>query len=74
MLREPGPDTVGEIAGEDLPDPEPGGVVLHRDEAGELFEIEIYSRASKRLALDRLDFERVPVGAKREKAVARDGR
>lgn len=74
VLREPGPDTVGEIAGEDLPDPEPGGVVLHRDEAGELFEIEIYSGASKRLALDRLDFERVPIGTSREKAGARDGR
>lgn len=74
VLREPGPDTVGEVAGEDLPDPEPGGVVLHRDEAGELFEIEIYSGASKRLALDRLDFERVPDGANREKAGARDGR
>lgn len=74
VLREPGPDTVGEVAGEDLSDPEPGGVVLHRDEAGELFEIEIYSGASKRLALDRLDFERVPDGANREKAGARDGR
>lgn len=58
-LREVGEDTVGEIAGEDLPYPAPEGVVLHRDEAGELYEIEIYSGASKRLGLDKLDFERV---------------
>jgi len=74
VLRDLGPDTVGEIAGEDLPDPAPGGVVLHRDEAGELYEIEIYSGASGRLALDKLDFERVPAGASREKAGAHDGR
>ena len=67
-LREPGTDTVGEIAGEDLPDPSVGGVILHRDEAGELYEIEIYSGAAARLALDKLDFERVPAGSGREKA------
>lgn len=61
-LRERGPDTVGEIAGEDLQDAYVGGVVLHRDDAGELYEIEIYSGAAKRLALDKLDFERVPAG------------
>lgn len=60
VLREPGPDTVGEIAGEDLEPPEASGVVLHRDDAGELYQIEIYSRASRRLDLDKLDFERVP--------------
>lgn len=70
VLREPGPDTVGEVAGEDLPDPAPGGVVLHRDEAGELYEIEIYSGAAARLALDKLDFERVPAGARRERSGA----
>lgn len=74
VLREPGPDTVGEIAGEDLSDPAPGGVVLHRDDRGELYEIEIYSGASGRLALDKLDFERVPAGATKEKAGTRDGR
>lgn len=74
VLREPGPDTAGEIAGEDLSDPEPGGVVLHRDETGELYEIEIYAGASKRLALDRLDFERVPIVTSKEKVGARDGR
>lgn len=60
VLRGPGPDTVGEIAGEDLEDPKAGGVVLHRDDAGELYQIEIYSGASRRLDLDKLDFERVP--------------
>jgi hypothetical protein len=63
VLREPGPDTVGEIAGEDLTAPEIPGVVLHRDDAGELYHTEIYSGASKRLALDKLDFERVPAQA-----------
>lgn len=74
VLREPGADTVGEIVGEDLPDPEPGGVVMHRDEAGELYEIEIYAGASKRLALDRLDFERVPPGTSKQKIGAHSGR
>jgi uncharacterized protein YuzE len=74
VLREPGPDTVGEIAGEDRSDPEPGGMVLHRDEAGELYEIEIYSGASKRLALDRLDFERILLGTSKEKVGAHNGR
>lgn len=63
-LRAPGPDTEGEIAGEDLLHPETGervpGIVLHRDDAGELYEIEIYSRAAARVALDELDFKRVP--------------
>jgi hypothetical protein len=68
VLRERGPDTVGDIAGEDLPDPDPGGVVLHRDDAGELYEIEIYSGASRRLRLDRVEFRRVP-----EDATAEDG-
>ncbi|MDP9439134.1 MAG: hypothetical protein M3P49_10365, partial [Actinomycetota bacterium] len=64
VLREPGPDTVGELAGEDLLHPETGeeaqGVVMHRDDVGELYRIEIYSGASRRLDPDGLDFERVP--------------
>lgn len=68
VLRDPGEDTVGEIAGESGPEPVAEGVVFHRDEAGELYEIEIYSGASKRLALDKLDFERV--AAKRSGAKA----
>ena len=73
VLREPGEDTVGEVAGEDLSDPEPGGVVLHRDEAGELYQIEIYSGAAARLGLDKLDFERVPAGAGMEKVGTHHG-
>lgn len=57
VLKEPPAEKADEIAGEDLPDPAPGGVVLHRDEAGELYYIEIYSRASARLDLSRLDLE-----------------
>ncbi len=67
-LRERGPDTVGIIAGEDLPDPDPGSMVLHRDDAGELYGIEIYSGAGKRLALDQIEFQRVPVAAEAEKS------
>ena len=51
------------MAGED---PEGGpdggaaaGVVVHRDDAGKVHRIEAYSGASRRLDLDRLDFERV---------------
>ena len=69
VLREPGPDTEGEIAGEDLLHPETGervpGIVLHRDDAGELYNIEIYSGASKRRDLDKLVFERMAPGSRR---------
>lgn len=60
VLREPPPEKAAEIAGETLEEPETGeglGVVLHRDEAGELYYIEIYARASERLDLSRLDLE-----------------
>jgi hypothetical protein len=66
-LRERGPDTVGVIAGEDLPAPDPGSMVLHRDDMGELYGIEIYSGAGKRLDLDQIEFQRVPAGAKDER-------
>ncbi len=72
-LRERGADTVGEIAGEDLPDPAPGSVVLHRDDAGELYGIEIYSGAGKRLDLDQIEFRRVPSGAATSKTGAEAG-
>ena len=62
-MREPGPDTEGEIAAEDLLHPETGervpGIVMHRDDAGELYGVEIHSEAGKRLDLDKLVFERV---------------
>lgn len=60
VLKEPEPERANEVAGETLEEPETGkstGVVLHRDEAGELYYIEIYSRASARLDLSRLDIE-----------------
>lgn len=60
VLREPAPEKAHELAGESLEEPETGestGVVLHRDESGELYYIEIYSRASARLDLSRLDLE-----------------
>lgn len=71
VLRGPGPDTVGEIAGEDLEGPDGGtvaGVVLHRDDAGELYHIEIYSGAGRRLDLENLDVERVPAGSVPERS------
>lgn len=65
-LREPGPDTEGAIEGENLRHPETGealpGIVLHRDDAGELYDIEIHSHAARRLDLDKLVFERVASG------------
>lgn len=68
-LREPGPDTEGEVAGEDLLHPETGervpGIVLHRDDAGELYDIEIRSGAARRVDLEKLVFERVAADPKR---------
>lgn len=68
-LREQGPDTEGEITGYDLLHPETGervpGLVLHRDDAGELYNIEIYSGAARRLDLDKILFERVAPDPKR---------
>ena len=52
----------GEMAGEDPEGPDGGavaGVGLHRDDAGKLYRIEIYSGAPRRSDPDRLDFERV---------------
>ena len=50
------------MAGEDPEGPDGGavaGVVVHRDDAGKLYRIEIYPEASRRSDLDGLDFERV---------------
>lgn len=52
----------GGMAGEDPEGSDGGtvaGAVLHRDDAGKLYRIEIYSGASRSLDLNRLDFERV---------------
>ena len=67
VLRERGPDTVGDITGEDLPDPAPDSVVLHRDAAGELYEVEVYGGASRRLDLDKFILERLPARERRER-------
>ena len=49
---------VGEIMGEDLNE----NVVLHRDDAGTLYEIEVVGSASKVFDLARLEVEGLPVG------------
>ena len=48
---------VGEIMGEDLNE----NVVVHRDEAGTLYEIEAVGGASKVFDLSRLEVEGLPV-------------
>ncbi len=53
-----GPDgIVGEIMGEDLGE----NVVLHRDDAGTLYEIEVYGGASRMFDLTRLEVDGLPV-------------
>jgi uncharacterized protein YuzE len=49
---------VGEIMGEDLNE----DVVVHRDDAGTLYEIEVVGNASKVFDLSRLEVEGLPVG------------
>ena len=49
---------LGEIMGEDLND----NVVLHRDDAGTLYEIEVVGSASKVFDLSRLEVEGLPAG------------
>ena len=49
---------VGEIMGEDLNE----DVVVHRDDAGTLYEIEVVGDASKVFDLSRLEVEGLPVG------------
>jgi uncharacterized protein YuzE len=54
-----GPEgVVGEVMGEDLNE----SVVLHRDDAGQLYEIEVVGNASKVFDLSRLEVEGLPVG------------
>ena len=57
-LRDGGERVVGEIMGEDLNE----NIVLHRDNAGTLYEIEVVGSASKVFDLDRLEVEGLPVG------------
>lgn len=56
-LREGAEGVVGEIMGEDLNE----NVVLHRDDAGTLYEIEVVGGASKVFDLTRLEVEGLPV-------------
>ncbi len=51
---------VGEIMGEDLNE----DVVLHRDDAGKLYEIEVVGSASKVFDLERVEIEGLPVNVK----------
>lgn len=65
-VRDGAEGVVGEIMGEDLNE----NVVLHRDDAGTLYEIEIVGGASKVFDLARLEVEGLPIsspsGARRE--------
>ena len=56
-LKEGSEGVVGEIMGEDLNE----NVVLHRDDAGTLYEIEVYGDASRVFDLSRLEVEGLPV-------------
>ena len=56
-LRDGGEGVVGEIMGEDLND----DVVLHRDDAGKLYEIEVIGSASRIFDLERVEIEGLPV-------------
>jgi hypothetical protein len=57
-LKDHADGAVGEIMGEDLNE----NVVLHRDDAGMLYEIEVVGSASKVFDLERLEVEGLPVG------------
>lgn len=50
---------VGEVMGEELNE----NVVLHRDDAGTLYEIEVVGDASKVFDLSRLEVEGLPISA-----------
>lgn len=56
-LKEGAEGVVGEIMGEDLNE----NVVLHRDDAGTLYEIEVVGSASKVFDLSRLEVEGLPI-------------
>jgi hypothetical protein len=60
-FRAGGDEVVGEIMGEDLNE----NVVLHRDDAGTLYEIEVVGSASKVFDLERLEIEGLPISVTR---------
>lgn len=68
-LRDGGDEVEGEIMGEDLS----GSVIIHRDEAGKLYQIEILGNAGDMVDLSRLEVEGLPVsvsgGGRRESKV-----
>ena len=57
-LKDSAEGALGEIMGEDLNE----NVVLHRDDAGTLYEIEVVGSASKVFDLERLEVEGLPLG------------
>ena len=57
-LKEGAEGVVGEIMGEELNE----NVVLHRDDAGKLYEIEVVGSASNVFDLSRLEVEGLPAG------------
>lgn len=60
-FRAGGEEVAGEIMGEDLNE----NVVLHRDDAGTLYEIEVVGSASKVFDLKRLEIEGLPISVTR---------
>ncbi|CAN5625184.1 hypothetical protein BH24ACT22_BH24ACT22_05920 [soil metagenome] len=56
-LKDGAEGVAGEIMGEDLNE----NVVLHRDDAGTLYEIEVVGSASKVFDLSRLEVEGLPI-------------
>ncbi|MGB3683120.1 MAG: DUF2283 domain-containing protein [Rubrobacteraceae bacterium] len=58
-LKDGSEGVVGEVMGEDLNE----NVVLHRDDAGTLYEIEVVGSASKVFDLSRLEVEGLPISA-----------
>lgn len=58
-LKDGAEGVVGAFMGEDLNE----NVVLHRDDAGTLYEIEVVGSASKVFDLSRLEVEGLPISA-----------
>ena len=61
-LKDGAEGVTGEIMGEDLNE----NVVLHRDDAGTLYEIEVVGSASEIFDLSRLEVEGLPINTPRE--------
>ena len=61
-FRVGGDEVVGEIMGEELGE----SVVVHRDDAGKLYELELLGSASKLADLSLLEVEGLPISVTRE--------